>query len=463
MRAGNGDSGRIPPGRRPGMAAEAPEERTPFNSAAAHDGAASRPSSSQQRERQPQHSFPWNILMIISDSNIGGAGRMLLNFLEQYDRARLSVFVMCPPGSLLAERCAGYPGVTVVPLPELPADESLAWGSLWRQLPAMIRVIRRYRIDLVHTHASFAGRLAARLAGGVSIVYTRHRLDRPHPVGGLRARLQGLLNNATCDRVVAVSAAVRDDLIARGMEAGRIAVIANGVDLEEFQPRPTPGPAGAASQAPGPTGAALAGRGSDIPVAGSGHPIVGLVGRLEAEKGHRCFLEAALLLPPPFDNCRFWIVGDGSLAGELREYASELGIAGRVAFLGLRNDIPDLLARMDLVVVPSFSEACPLSLLEAMSMGKPCVASNLDSIREIVADGRDGLLVEPGDPKDLAAKIAYLLGHPADAQKLGEAAALTAAGKFDARLMTEKLTLLYTECIQEKQSKIKIKRDYGDI
>jgi glycosyltransferase involved in cell wall biosynthesis len=381
------------------------------------------------------------VLHIISDTNIGGAGRMVLNFLEHYDRTRLRVHVLCPAGSLLAERCAAYPDVTVIAMPELPADESLAPGGLWRQIPAIIGVIRRCRIDLVHTHASFAGRLAARLAG-VSVVYTRHRLEAPDTgrrlPTRLPARLLSLINNATCDRVVAVSRTVRDELLARGVDARKIAVIVNGVDLRKFQPRaPVGAPAGREDdRRPGP-------------------PIVGLVGRLEAEKGHRCFLEAARLLPPPYDGCRFWIVGEGSLAGELRAYARELGIAGRVAFLGLRDDIPDLLDRMDVVVAPSFSEACPLSLVEAMSMGKPCVASNLDSIREIVTDGRDGLLVAPGDPGGLAAKIAYLLEHPEDARRLGEAAARTAAARFDARVMAEELTLLYNECIQEKLIKMR--------
>lgn len=106
------------------------------------------------------------VLHIISDTNIGGAGRLLLNFLAHYNRSRLKVYVLCPAGSLLAERCAASPGVTVLAPPELPADESFAPGRLWKQIPAVIRVIRQYQIDVVHTHASFAGRLAARLAGG---------------------------------------------------------------------------------------------------------------------------------------------------------------------------------------------------------------------------------------------------------------------------------------------------------
>lgn len=377
------------------------------------------------------------VLHIVSDSNIGGAGRLLLNFLAYYDRSRLQVYVLCPAGSLLEERCAANPGVTVLALPELPPDASFAPGRLWKQIPSMIRVIRKYNINVVHTHASFAGRLAARLSGGICVIYTRHRLEAaPRPGGtrhpaGRRSRLFGLVDRYTCDRVVAVSQAVREDLIRQGVEDRKIALIYNGIDLSKFQPPPTRTP----------------------PV--DQEPVIGLVGRLEPEKGHRCFLEAAQMLLQQHGDCRFQIVGDGSLQQDLRDFACKLGIAGQVEFLGLRDDIPELLARMSVVAVPSLSEAFSLSLVEAMSMGKPCVASNIGGIKEILVDRENGLLVEPGKPGVLAARISWLLEHPDEARRMGEAASRTAAERFDARVMTEQLTRLYMECLHEKASKAK--------
>ncbi len=370
------------------------------------------------------------VLHIVSDSNIGGAGRLLLNFLACYDRSRLQVYVLCPAGSLLEERCAANPGVTVLALPELPPDASFAPGRLWKQIPSIIRVIRKYNIKVVHTHASFAGRLAARLSGGICVIYTKHRLEAA-PGGrpsGRRSRLFGLLDRYTCDRVVAVSQAVREDLIRQGVEDRKIALIYNGIDLSKFQPPPNRTP----------------------PV--DQEPVIGLVGRLEPEKGHRCFLEAAQMLLQQHGDCRFQIVGDGSLQQDLRDFACKLGIAGQVEFLGLRDDIPELFARMSVVAVPSLSEAFSLSLVEAMSMGKPCVASNIGGIKEILVDRENGLLVEPGKPGVLAARISWLLEHPDEARRMGEAAARTAAERFDARVMTEQLTRLYLECLQEKIS-----------
>lgn len=371
------------------------------------------------------------VLHIISDTNIGGAGRLLLNFLAHYDRDRLKVYVLCPAGSLLAERCASSPGVTILALPELPADESFAPGWLWKQIPAIIRVIRQYHINVVHTHASFAGRLAARLAGGACVIYTRHRLELEGAgmPGALWEWLLSLINNYTCDRVVAVSRAVQSDLLRQGVPERKIALIYNGIDLTKFQPRPW------------------------LPDARG--PVVGLVGRLEPEKGHRCFLEAARMLLPKCGDCRFWIVGTGSLLQELQNCAWKLGISKRVEFLGLRDDIPELLAQMSVVAVPSLSEAFALSLVEAMSMGRPCVASSIGGIKEILVDRVNGLLVEPDNPRALSSRIAWLLDHPAEASRMGEAAARTAAERFDARVMTERLTGLYMECVRERARQTK--------
>ncbi len=375
------------------------------------------------------------VLHIISDTNIGGAGRLLLNFLTYYDRSRIQVYVLCPAGSLLEERCAAIPGVTALALPELPPDESFNPGRLWKQIPAIIRAIRHYKVDVVHTHASFAGRLAARLAGGTCVIYTRHRLEAEG--GGRRSRLLNLVDNYTCDRVVAVSQAVRSDLIRQGVEDRKIALIYNGIDLSKFQ-RP------AERTVDAPLG--------EAPATGR-LPVIGLIGRLEPEKGHRCFLEAARMLLQQHDACRFWIVGAGSLEQDLRDHARKLGIADRVEFLGLRDDIPALLTQLSVVALPSLTEALPLSLVEAMSMGKPCVASNVGGIKEILVDRENGLLVEPENPGALAMKIAWLLEHPDEARRMGETAARTAAERFVARVMAERLTRLYLECVQEKANK----------
>jgi len=362
-----------------------------------------------------------DVLHVISDTNIGGAGRHLLNLLKYYDRSLLRVRVACPAGSMLAPRCRQL-GVEVSELVEMPPDESLNWKSLRRQIPALVRLIRGGRIRLVHTHASFAGRLAARLAGNCYVVYTKHTLDPVPEEKGLKDRLAGLINRATCDRVIAVSEAVRENLIRQGIPPARIEVIYNGVDMDTFRP------SGAVRR--------------EWP----GKYLVGVVARLSPEKGHRYFLEAAKMVADVIDSVTFLIVGTGPLENELRERCRKLGIDGRVVFTGLRDDVPCLLEQMDVLVQPSLSEAQSLSLVEGMCMARPCVATNVGGIREFVVDGENGLLVEPADPAALADRILLLLKYPELAARLGQAAACTASGRFDARIMAKKVTDLYIRC-----------------
>lgn len=365
--------------------------------------------------------MPVRVLHLISDTNIGGAGRQLLNFAKYHDRGLLDLVVVCPPGSLLAPPCREL-GVRVEELPQMPGDESLNPAALISQLPALVSFIRREGIGLVHTHACFAGRLAARLAG-VPVVYTRHCLEPADGRGGLKWRAWRWLNNRTADRVIAVSQAVRCNLIELGAASEQIEVIYNGIDLEEFQPtgrveREWPAPA------------------------------VGVVARLAPEKGHRCLLQAAGKVLERCGDVRFVIVGAGPLEEDLRSVARRLGLADRVIFTGLRRDIPRVLEQLDILVQPSLSEAQSLSLVEGMAMARPCVASAVGGVTEVISDGVDGLLVPPADPDALAEKLLALLNDPVSAARLGRAAALSARRRFDARVMAQRITELYLRLVQ---------------
>lgn len=362
------------------------------------------------------------VLQVISDTNIGGAGRYLLTLLENHDRSRLRMQVLCPPGSLLIERCRGL-GVEVFTSPHLSGDRSFSCKNLVPLLLDIRRLIKEQQIDLMHTHASFAGRLAARLVG-VPAVFTRHRLDWEAPKKGIKKKAFTLINNLTSSRVIAVSEAVRESLIAEGMPRERIALIYNGIDVERFR-----------QEAARSDARASLGLGSA--------PVVGTVGRLEAEKGHRCFLEAAARIKKEYPDAVFLVVGDGSLAGDLKEQARNLGLEERVVFTGFREDVPQLMAAMDVLVVPSLTEAFGFSLVEGMCLGRPCVASSVGGIKEIAEDGRTALLAAPGDAGETAEKVLYLLRNKSAASEMGERAALEVERRFSARVMTDSITVLY--------------------
>jgi len=374
---------------------------------------------------------PLNVLHIISDSNIGGAGRHLLNILEYFDRRLLNIYVLCPAGSLMAARCAEK-GVQVIEMARLPGDESFQIRGLFSRIIEIVQIIKRYDIRTVHTHASFTGRLAARLAGVNCIFYTKHRLDELKPRQGMKDRLLNLVNHLTCSQVIAVSQAVKDNLIRQGVSAGKIEVIYNGIDTEGFRRR------SATTRATLPPGEKNGGYSATV----------GLIARLEKEKGHRYFLEAAKIILTRMKKIQFMIIGTGSLEKELKDYARKLKIDQYVVFTGLRDDIPELLAEMDIVVLPSLNESFGLGLVEGMCLGKPCVASNIGGIKEIIEDGKNGLLVKPADPVELAEKITFLINNPDEAHRLGQEAARTVEEKFGAREMVRKITLLYQKCEQ---------------
>ncbi len=364
------------------------------------------------------------ILHIISDTNIGGAGRHLLTFLEHFDRTRLEVEVLCPAGSLLVKPCAGT-GVKTYASPHFAGDRSMGWYGLTGLLREIAGIVKGNKIDVVHTHAAFSGRLAAIAAGAPCVVYTKHRMDWEISGSGLKKQAVGFLNRITCRRVIAVSRAVQESLISNGMPREKIELIYNGIDLEQFR-----------EQARG-LGAAT------WPEFGENR-VVGMVARVEPEKGHRCFLEAAVRVLERRKDVLFVVVGTGTLLGELKEMARRYGISGKVVFTGYRENVAGLISMMDIMAIPSLTEAFGISMIEGMCLAKACVASAVGGLAEIAGeDGRIACLAPPGDDEALAEKIIFLLENPDVAKAMGARAALEVEKKFSAEVMAGKITDLY--------------------
>jgi len=176
---------------------------------------------------------------------------------------------------------------------------------------------------------------------------------------------------------------------------------------------------------------------------GSADRLLLAVGNLYPVKGHRYLLEALALLQRRHPNLHVAIAGRGELADALRAQAQELGLADHVHLLGLRADIPDLLAAADVFVLPSLSEGLPLALLEAMFAGCPIVASDVGEIRTALAGGDAGLLVEPGQARALALALDRLLSTQSQARALGVRAARRAAAEYDISHMVTRYVAIY--------------------
>jgi glycosyltransferase involved in cell wall biosynthesis len=180
-------------------------------------------------------------------------------------------------------------------------------------------------------------------------------------------------------------------------------VIPNGVDVERFRPLATP--LGLRERIGLPATA----------------PVAAIVAALRPEKNHELFLRAAALARTALPAARFLVIGDGALRGQLETLASELGIGDAVHFLGTRNDIPELLSLVDVLVLSSHMEANPVSILEGLACEKTVVATRVGSIPETVKHGTNGYLVDPGDAQGMADRLVAVMSDAALAHNLGQA------------------------------------------
>jgi glycosyltransferase involved in cell wall biosynthesis len=166
-------------------------------------------------------------------------------------------------------------------------------------------------------------------------------------------------------------------------------------------------------------------------------PVVGIVAALRPEKNHELFLDMAARVRSTLPNARFLVIGDGPCRPQLEKIAAELGITESVSFVGSRNDVPRLLSAIDVFALTSHIEANPVSILEAMSVGKPVVATNVGSIHEAVDDGRTGYLVLPSDAYQITDRVLRLLNNPLQAATMGTAARVTVVSRWSIEAMVQ--------------------------
>jgi glycosyltransferase involved in cell wall biosynthesis len=218
--------------------------------------------------------------------------------------------------------------------------------------------------------------------------------------------------------------------------------IANGASSQRFDP----GPASAEWRV-------AAREEFSIP---AGATVITLMGRLVREKGTLEFMRVAARLAEEFRNLHFLVVGDtvtsehDDAKTHILELARDPRLAGRVHFTGLRRDIPRLLAASDIFALPSWREGMPVSILEAMMMGLPVVATRIRGCREEVVDGETGFLVRPRDEEELHGALRHLVLHPERAMALGAAGRARALRHFDEAVILQRQVALYRRLLRRR-------------
>lgn len=309
-----------------------------------------------------------------------------------------------------------------------------------RALFRLARLIRRGQYTIVHTHSSKAGivgRWAAKIAGAPVIVHTVHgwgHHDHQHPLVRAYYILLEKVTLPITDKLIVVSPRNIEKGLADGIgKPDDYVVIRSGIEMDRFgHPQTSRAETRAAWGIP------------------ADAPVVGAVTRLSPQKGPLDFVRAAAEIGAACPGAWFLMVGDGPMRGEVERLARELGLAERLVLTGLRRDVPELMAAMDIFALSSLWEGLPRVLPQAMATGLPIVATAIDGSCEAIDEGVNGLLTPPGDPHALAQGVIRLLGDPALARRMGEAGRARAA-EFDVRVMVAQIDGLYRALLAKKK------------
>lgn len=344
------------------------------------------------------------MLLLITLAEVGGAQTYVASLLPalvgKFDVA------VAAHGSGPLRQATEAAGVRFLPLRSVRRPI-----SLWRDLAGLlelVRLLRRERPDILHASSSKAGvlgRLAGFLAQVPVRIFTVHGWAfAAH--SGIASRLYRWVDRLVeplTTMTICVSEREREAGLAAGTcSSERTVVIPNAVDV-----------AGAPRARP----------------LERERPLILAVGRLKAPKDFPTLIRALSDLPP--DSFQAMIVGDGPDRPGLEEEIQALGLSGRVRLAGERHDVPQLLAAADVFVLSSTSEGLPVSVLEAMAAGLPVIASRVGGVPEQVSDDETGLLVEPGDPNELAAALNRLTADASLRRRLGAAGRARAEHAFD--------------------------------
>lgn len=369
------------------------------------------------------------VLEVISDTNIGGAGILLLTRLRHSDKKRFQTTVLLPSGSLLAPRfrAIGVPVRVMHGCHDRSTD--------LRHIGELVRIIRDIKPDLINCHGCFSARVAASIARVPIRIYTRHCA---YPVSRLRRSLPakavfGFVSCAVSHHAIAVADAARENLTAMGMNPSRITVVINGAEdlqrLTEEEKRAWKIKLG-------------------IPEAST---VVGISARLESCKDHACLLRAAERLHKERENCFFLIVGDGSLRSDLEQDAERRGLKACTRFVGFVEDVAPYINLMDIHINCSIgTETSSLAISEAMSLGIPTVASDFGGNPYMVRDGENGFLYPAGNDEALAEKIRILASSPKLYEQVSRGARERFLQELNASQMTKKTEQLYARLSRER-------------
>lgn len=367
------------------------------------------------------------VMNVISDTNIGGAGRVLLNYLRYADRGRFEQLAALPRGGKL-KASLEEAGARVYEVDGI-ADRS--WNRA--DVDTLKELFRQVKPDLVHTHGCLSGRMAAK-GCRIPVVYSRHSAfpvpaKLRYPPGRW---VNKLVNERFADRIIAVSPAARDNLIQEGVSPGKITVVMNGT-----APMPVT------------SGAERAALREELSIP-AGITLFGILARLEDYKGHLYLVEAVRLLKERGrKDFAVLVAGTGPFEGEVVRAVERSGTGDRLKLLGFRSDVAALLSIMDVQLNCSYgTEATSMALLEGMSLGLPSAASDYGGNPWVVKDGETGLIFPSRDAAALADAMERLMDRPEERESMGRKARALYESSFTGEAFAKNTESIYLDILK---------------
>lgn len=369
------------------------------------------------------------ILHAIRQGKIGGGETHVLNLVGELDSDKYeSVILSFTEGPMVDKlRAEGYK--TYVVNTETPFD-----FRTWKKVK---KVIKSERIDLIHAHGTRANSNTFYSAKTLNIplIYTVHGWSF-HPDQGKVVKTIRTLSERFLVHVADKTICVSESNLREGKGKFPMpdsTVVLNGINRIRFNPDNTYKD----------IRAELGIGGSDV--------VVGYIARITHQKSPLTFIRAIADLERP-KNVKFLIVGDGDLKPKMLKLASELSLQD-IIFIDFREDIPDILNAIDIFCLPSLWEGLPIALLEAMSMRKAIVASEIDGINDLISQNNNGILIPPGDVKGLSHGLNKLIYNESLRKELGVQAEKTIKEQFNVEVMTRKIELIYSDVFEKKTKK----------
>jgi glycosyltransferase involved in cell wall biosynthesis len=359
---------------------------------------------------------------IVTKLELGGAQQNTLFTVSHLAAARFRPILIAGEPGLLDEEARSLAGVEFYQIPSLARPIS-PWKD-FRALFSLTLLLLRLKPSIVHTHSSKAGilgRVAAKLAGVPVIIHSIHGYGftpgQPPVLRRILIAMERWVGRFTT-RFFAVSEANRKLGVELGLfPAERCSLVRSGIDLDAFR-------------------SANVDRGAKKRELGlsAEQPTIGMVAPMKPQKAPLDFARMAALVGRVRPDAQFLFVGDGELRGAMEAEVARQGLGRAVHLLGWRRDITEIMRCLDVFVLTSRWEGLPRVYLEALASGVPVVGTNVDGAAEVIAEGVNGYLVEPGDMQAMADRVLSLLADPDVARRMGvQGQALPA--EFDIRSM----------------------------